>query len=120
MNITIHKAGDVQIAEVMAPGILVNTPEEALQLIVDLYYQEDISKIIIHERNMIPAFFDLKTGVAGEILQKFSNYKAQLVIIGEFSKFPGKSLKDFIYESNKGKLINFLDSLELAIERLGR
>jgi len=47
-------------------------------------------------------------------------YKAQLVIIGEFSKYQGKSLKDFIYESNKGKLINFLDSVELAVDRLGK
>ncbi|MET6996766.1 DUF4180 domain-containing protein [Chitinophaga defluvii] len=47
-------------------------------------------------------------------------YKAQLVIIGEFSRYPGKSLKDFIYKSNKGKLVNFLDSPELAVERLGR
>ncbi len=119
MHTTIHKAGDIRIAEVMAPEILINTPEEALQLIVDLYYQEGINKIIIHENNIIPAFFDLKTGIAGEILQKFSNYKAQLVIIGDFTKYPGKSLKDFIYESNKGQLVNFLDSLELAVERLG-
>ncbi|PSL44288.1 uncharacterized protein DUF4180 [Chitinophaga niastensis] len=119
MNIATHETGDIKIAEVISEEILIKNPEEALQLIVDLYYQ-DFSKIIIREKNITPDFFDLKTGVAGEILQKFSNYRAQLVIIGEFTKYPGKSIKDFIYESNKGRQVNFLGSLELAVEKLSK
>lgn len=52
----------------------------------------------------------LKTGIAGDVLQKFSNYRVRLVIVGGFSKYPGTSIRDFIYESNKGMLVNFLDS----------
>ncbi|MBB5438281.1 hypothetical protein HDC92_001956 [Pedobacter sp. AK017] len=44
----------------------------------------------------------------------------QLFIIGDFDKYPGKSIKDFIYESNKGKLVNFLASAELAKAKLAR
>jgi hypothetical protein len=33
-----------------------------------------------------------------------------LAIVGDFSKYASKSLKDFIYESNKGKQINFVAS----------
>ncbi|MNL21414.1 hypothetical protein D3C87_1427020 [compost metagenome] len=84
---------------------------------VDLYYQ-DFDRIIIHEKNITPDFFDLKNGIAGEVLQKFSNYRVRLVIVGEFLKYPGNSIKDFIYESNKGKLVNFLASTEQAIEKL--
>lgn len=108
-----------QIAEVISDELLIRNPEEGLQLMVDLCYQ-DFFKIIIHEKNITPEFFDLKTGIAGEILQKFSTYRVQLVIVGEFSKYPGKSLQDFIYESNKGRQVNFLDSLELAVERLSK
>lgn len=114
MKITAHGNG---IAEIISDEILIQDPGETLQLIMDLYYQ-DFSKIIVREKNVAPAFFDLKTGVAGEILQKFSNYKARLVIIGEFTKYPGKSIRDFIYESNKGRQVNFLESLHLAVERL--
>jgi hypothetical protein len=105
--------------EVSAEEILINNAEEALQLMVDLYYQ-DYDKVILHEKNITPGFFDLKSGIAGEILQKFSTYQVRLAIIGDFDKYPGKSLKDFIYESNKGKQVNFLGSVELAIDKLSQ
>ena len=115
MDIATHNDG--KIAEVISSEILINGPEDALQLIADLYFQ-GISKIIIREQQITPEFFDLQTGIAGEVLQKFSNYKAQLVVIGEFSKYPGKSIRDFIYESNKGRQVNFLGNLEQAVEKL--
>ena len=52
--------------------------------------------------------------MAGDILQKFSNYKMRLAIIGSFS-YESKSLKDFIYECNKGKLVNFVKTLSEAL-----
>jgi hypothetical protein len=119
MNIEIHQSDAYKIAEVNSEEILINNSEEGLQLLVDLYYQ-DFDKIIIHEKNITTDFFDLKTGIAGEILQKFSNYRVRLVIVGEFKKYPGQSFKDFIFESNKGKQINFLDSVELGVEKLSK
>lgn len=117
MTIEVHQNGTTKIAEVIAEEVLISNLEEGLQLLVDLYYQE-FDKIIIREKNVTPDFFDLKTGLAGEILQKFSNYRVQLVIIGEFNKYPGQSIKDFIYESNKSRQVNFLASLEQAVEKL--
>lgn len=117
MNIQIHKTGNTQIAEVITTEMLIKNSEDALQLLLDLYYQ-GFDRIIIHEKNITPAFFDLKNGIAGEILQKYSNYRVRLVIVGEFTKYQGKSLKDFIYESNKGKQVNFLESTELAVAKL--
>ncbi|MBC9934173.1 DUF4180 domain-containing protein [Chitinophaga qingshengii] len=117
MTLAIHETGAVRIAEVVADDILINTPEEALQLIVDVYYQ-NFEKMIIHEKNIIPAFFDLKTGIAGEVLQKFVNYRMQLSIVGTFEHYTSKSIRDFIYESNKGRQISFLSSVEEAVEKL--
>jgi hypothetical protein len=118
MRIETHQSGTKKVAEVIAEEILINNVEEALQLMADLYYQE-FDGIMIHEKNLSPQFFDLKTGIAGEILQKFSNYRMQLFIIGDFDKYPGKSIRDFIYESNKGKQVNFVASVALAKEKLG-
>lgn len=119
MTTEIHQNGAIKIAEIIAEEILISNAEEGLQLMVDLYYQ-DCDKIIIREKNISPDFFDLKTGLAGEILQKFSNYRVQLAIIGDFSKYSSKSLEDFIYESNKGRQVNFLGSLEQAIEKISQ
>jgi Domain of unknown function (DUF4180) len=76
-------------------------------------------RMIIHEKSLHPDFFDLKTGNAGEILQKFSNYRMRLAIIGDFAKFKSKSLKDFIRESNRTGIINFVGSLDEALLKLG-
>lgn len=63
-------------------------------------------------------FFDLKSGIAGDILQKFSTYRVRLAIVGDFSKYRSKSLNDFVYESNKGRHINFVNSTADAVKIL--
>lgn len=115
MKIETHNINDIKIAELISDDNIINSVEDGLDLLGNLYYQ-DFDKIIIHEKNITPGFFDLKNGIAGEILQKFSNYRVRLVIIGDFSKYTSKSLKDFIYESNKGSHINFVSSQPEAIK----
>lgn len=60
-------------------------------------------------------FFDLKTQLAGEILQKFSTYSCRLVISGDFSAYTSKALRDFMYECNHGNLIGFVPDEQAAI-----
>ncbi len=97
--------------------MLIRTPDDGLQLMVDLYYQ-GYGEMILHERNITPSFFDLKTGIAGEILQKFATYRVRLAIVGDFAQYDSKSLRDFIFESNKGRQISFVPTVEEAIGRL--
>jgi hypothetical protein len=119
MQIQIHEINTVRIAEVISESIVVGTAADGLQVLVDLYYQ-DFDRIILHEKNITPAFFDLKTGVAGEVLQKFSNYRVRLVIVGGFDKYESKSLRDFIFECNRGNQVNFLGTVTEAVERLSK
>lgn len=116
MKIETHKVNDIKIAEVVSADCIINNPSDSLDLLGNLYYQE-FDKIVIYEKNITPDFFDLKNGMAGEILQKFSNYRVRLAIVGEFTKYKtSQSLNDFIYESNKGKLINFVRTQSEAID----
>ena len=117
MTIETHQINDIRIAEILSEEKIIESVDDGLNLLGDLYYQ-DFDKIIIHEKNLTPNFFDLKTGIAGEILQKFSNYRVRLAIVGDFSKYSNKSLRDFIFESNKGKHINFVDTQLDAIKML--
>jgi len=115
--IQFHKLNNTTVAELTDLSYLISGPEEAIDLFADIG-QNDCNRIIIRESNLHPDFFDLKTRVAGEILQKFSNYDVKLAIIGDFSKYPGKSLQDFIRECNRGRRIFFTDDLESALRRL--
>ncbi len=117
MNIQTHTVNKAQIAEVVSKAIVIAKAEDGLDLLGNLYYQ-GFDNIIIHQHNITPAFFDLKTGLAGEILQKFSNYRVRLAIIGDFSAYQSKSIRDFIRESNKTGHIYFVTSTSEAIERL--
>lgn len=71
--------------------------------------------LIIHQASLQPEFFDLKTKIAGEILQKFSNYRMRLCIVGDFSAVKSKSLRDFIGESNRYGIIRFTASVDEAL-----
>lgn len=117
MRIKIHNINDIKIAEVISYKFVIKTIEDGLDLLGNLYYQ-GFDKIVVHEKNITPDFFDLKNGMAGEILQKFSNYRVQLAIVGDFTQYSGKSLKDFIFESNKKRQINFLNSVTEALNVL--
>lgn len=117
MEIKEHLIGNSKIAEILSADTIIATTEDGLDLLGNLYFQ-GFDKIIIHQKNITPDFFDLKTGIAGEILQKFSNYRVQLAIIGDFKQYTSKSLQDFIFESNKQRHIIFVESLEEAFSLL--
>jgi hypothetical protein len=113
-----HKTiNNILIAELMDDELIITQTQEILDLIGDLV-SYNCNRIIIHEKNLHPDFFHLKSGLAGDILQKFSNYKVKLAIIGNFSVYDSKSLQDFIRESNRGTMISFIDTLESALFRL--
>ena len=117
MKIDTHQINGKKIAEIVSDNMLIKTREDGLDLLGSLYYQ-DFDKIVIRESNITPDFFDLKNGMAGEILQKFSNYRVQLAIVGDFTKYSGKSIQDFIYESNKNGQISFVISTAEALRVL--
>jgi hypothetical protein len=117
INITITEMPNISIAEVEAEGTIIHNVQDALDLLANCGYQ-GADQIIIREENLTSDFFVLLTKLAGEILQKFSNYKMRLTIVGNFEKYTSNSLRDFIHESNKGQLINFVSSVADAKAKL--
>lgn len=117
MEIKVHPMGKNQLAELLSDSILINTAEEGLELLGNLYFQ-GFDNVVVYRHNLSSAFFDLSSGLAGEVLQKFSNYKVRLNIVGDFSQYNSKSLNDFIRECNRGKHIAFVGSLNEALEKL--
>ena len=110
MKIKTHNIDNTKVAEIITDKVILRSTEDGLDLLGNLYYQ-GFDKIIIHEKNITPEFFDLRTKIAGEILQKFAQYQMPLIIVGDFSKYKSKSLNDFIFESNKSPQINFIKDL---------
>lgn len=108
-----------RFAEIEKGTVSISEAGEMLDIMVDAGYN-GCNGIIIHREGLHDDFFDLKTGMAGEILQKFSNYRMKLAIVGDFSQLKSKSLRDFITESNRRGTICFVTSAEEAVSRLDK
>ncbi|PKV75600.1 DUF4180 domain-containing protein [Pontibacter ramchanderi] len=119
MTIETHTINGTRIAEVVSANRVIRGVDDGLDLLGNIYYL-DFDRVILYEQNITPDFFDLKNGMAGEILQKFSNYRVRLAIVGDFSKYTRQSVQDFIYESNKGRQVNFVSSVAEALNRLSQ
>jgi hypothetical protein len=108
---------DNSIVYIESDEILITDSQSALDLMATVKYDTGSHKMIIDKKNICEEFFRLSSGIAGEILQKFVNYRTMLAVIGDFSVYTSKPLHDFIYECRKGNSIFFTDQLNLAVQK---
>lgn len=108
------------ITRVISDGLVITDVGSALELIATVRHETGCDRLIIGKVAIAEKFFVLSSGLAGEILQKFVNYRMKLAIVGDFSKYTSKPLRDFIYESNKGRDVFFVGTFDEAAERLSR
>lgn len=118
MKVNTIKEKNLIIAIISSQELLITDVQSALDLIATVNYETGSNRIIINKSAICEDFFELRTKLAGEILQKFINYHVKIAIIGDFSIYTSKSLKAFIYECNKGKDIYFLPTEKQAVEKM--
>lgn len=115
MKFITHNVNSRPIAELSVDNATISTTQQFLQMIMD----SAADAVIVHKENIHESFFDLKSGLAGDMLQKVVNYRLRLAIVGDFSVYESKSLKAFIVESNRSNTIVFVNTVEKALGRLG-
>ncbi len=113
----IERSGNEIVAEFSDDNLVIANADDIPDILGELG-MNDCNRIIIHEKNLHKNFFNLSTRIAGDILQKFSNYRVRLAIVTDLSKFTSKSLNDFVRESNKGNLVFFTGDFESAYKKL--
>jgi Domain of unknown function (DUF4180) len=93
--------------------------QDMLDLIGEALSQR-ASLIVVPVVWLDPAFFRLRSGFAGEIVQKIVNYRLRLAVIGDIAAFTaaGSALADFVRESNRGRSIFFLPDLDALAAKL--
>lgn len=72
------------------------------------------SRVVIPVRRLAPDFFRLDTGLAGAILQKCTNYRLAVVIVGDIAPqlAASSALRDFVRESNRQGAVRFIPALD--------
>src|SRR3954452_15563537 len=94
--------------------------QDAVQLIVDAYYAHQAEWIALTPEQLGDEFFELRTGRAGAITQKFVSYRMGLAVVGDISSrvAASKPLADWVRESNRGRYLLFAEDLDELTERL--
>src|SRR4051794_20000364 len=80
-----------------ADGAIVRGGQDALDLIGEATYHR-ARWVVVPSDRFGDDFFQLRTRVAGEIVQKFVNYRLGLAIVGDISRHidASDSLRDFV------------------------
>ena len=99
---------------------VITDTSSALDLLMSAKYEVGSKNIAISKSLISDDFFILSSGFAGEMLQKYINYGGRIAIYGDYSHYTSKPLHDFIYESNKGRDVFFVTTLDEAVEKLAK
>jgi hypothetical protein len=83
---------------------------------------EDASVLVVPVSHLDPAFFDLRSGFAGEVLQKAANYRLKFAVVGDVSEHVAGSnaFRDLVVESNSSRDLFFVADMEALEGRLAR
>ena len=100
MEIKMVQQNNVIIGLVKSTEVLIADAQSALDFMMHITYGTQCKRIALNKAAISEDFFRLSTGLAGEILQKFVNYRIKFAVYGDFSCYTSQPLKDFIYESN--------------------
>ena len=102
-----------------ADGMPISGGQDVLELIGSVYY-DDVSWVVLPAERLTDDFFTLGSGVAGDIVQKFVNYRLGFAVLGDVSRFTANStsLADFVRESNRGRHTWFVADIDEFRTRL--
>jgi hypothetical protein len=111
MTDTVEQRRGVPVLICSAEGAPIATPQDALDVIGEAFGRADV--VAIPAQRLDESFFRLRTGVAGEIMQKFVNYRIRLAVVGDIAERVEAStaLRDLVRESNRGRQIWFVTDL---------
>jgi hypothetical protein len=121
MTETSYDLHGVRVLQCAAEGARIRTARDATDLISKAW--EARAKVLAIPVERLDAdFFQLGTGVAGEIVQKFANYRMRVAIVGDISRSidESKSLRDFVRETNRGDRLWFVANHDEIGEHLLR
>lgn len=101
MNTILHNLTDQSYLECDPQGGLIASESDALDLVAACG-ENGTRNLLIHAANLPEEFFDLRTGLAGAVLLKFSNYRIRAAVIVDPAKTSQGRFGEFAFETNRG------------------
>ncbi len=80
----------------------------------------DQGGLLVFEKDLGESFFDLSTGIAGELFQKFTNYNQKLAIVVADLSIYSDRLQELALEHSKHSHIRFVTTAKSGREWLNQ
>jgi hypothetical protein len=118
MRTSQHNA--LTLLEFEPDGPMLGSDQDASDVLGEAF-AADADVVVIPVERLDPAFFELRSGLAGGFFQKLQNYQCRLVVLGDVSALTAqsRSLHDFVYETNRRGQHLFAPNRQAMLERLG-
>ncbi|MFI1933328.1 DUF4180 domain-containing protein [Streptomyces sp. NPDC020330] len=102
-----------------AGGVAIADAQDALDHLIGAAFA-CAEVVAVPSTRLDDRFFDLSTGLAGAILQKFANYRLRLVVVGDIGHHlaAGSALPALVREANRRRDIWFVPDLAALADRL--
>jgi hypothetical protein len=119
MTDTVKEFGGVRALVCAPDGPTVQEPQHATDIIGEALGAA-VELVVLPVERLGADFFTLSSRLAGEVLQKFVNYRLQLAVVGDMSAPVDGSTawRDLIRESNRGRHAWFVADLRELGARL--
>ena len=90
--------------------------------LVEAAMNEGALVIVVPVERLHPEFLRLRSGMAGEFMQKVLNYRMKLALVGDVSAQVAESdaLRDFIIECDRGTEIHFAADVDALMAKVDR
>lgn len=113
MNYKVMENGTKKYIELISSQTPLNTEQDAVDLVA-LCREHDLDFLMLHGEALSEDFFNLRTGVAGRMMQKFITYSVKTaVVIPDPSVNKGR-FKEMVTESNRSNQFGVFASREDA------
>ena len=115
--ITIHEKNNITFAECESAEKLISSEQDAVDLIGLCGYHQT-NNLLIYAQNVVERFFELKSKLAGEVLQKCMNYYMRVAMVLPSDIEHNKRFREMVLETNKGNHFRLFESRAQAVEWL--
>jgi hypothetical protein len=116
-DITVETYNGSKYVRCRTTAVIVRNPNDILDLLA-FGVEHDTSLFMLNELNFDHSFYDLSSGFAGKVVQKFSNYHVRTVVLGSFESIQSNRFREFMAEANKGNQLRFTKEADEALRWL--
>jgi PadR family transcriptional regulator, regulatory protein AphA len=116
MDFLLTKIDSLIIVEAESGKALIESEQDALDL-ASICFENVTTLLLINSGNLPDGFFDLKTGLAGAVMQKLVNYRIRAAAVIPSERISGR-FGEMVLESNKGRNFRFFSSRSDALNWL--